>query len=119
MRTIIPSITSAVLAAFVLTANPSVAEEEMSKAVTMEGTATCAKCDLGTEKECTTVLQVKEGDQTMTYCLTGKADKEWHKHICKGAKPVKVTGTVTEKDGKKVLDATEIEITEPTEKAAE
>ena len=113
MKTLITSIMSAALAAFILNANPSAAaEEEKAKPVTLEGTATCAKCDLDTEKECTTVLQVKEGDKTVTYYVAGKADKEWHKKICKGSKEVKMTGTVGEKDGKKTLDVTEIEMTE-------
>lgn len=112
MKTLISSIMSAALAAFVLVPNPSVAAEEAAKTVTMEGTATCAKCDLGTEKECTTVLQVKEGDKTTTYYLAGKADKEWHKKICKTPKEVKMTGTVSEKEGKKTLDVATIEMTE-------
>lgn len=113
MKTLITTILSAALAAFVLNATPSAAaEEEKAKPVTLEGTATCAKCDLDTEKECTTVLQVKDGDKTVTYYLSGKADKEWHKKICKGSKEVKMTGTVGEKDGKKSFDVSEIEITE-------
>ena len=103
---------SAALAAFILAPAPASAAEEPAKTVTLEGTATCAMCDLDTEKECTTVLQVKDGDKTVTYYLSGKADKEWHKKICKTPKEVKMTGTVGEKDGKKTLDVTEIEITE-------
>ncbi|MEO8616408.1 MAG: DUF6370 family protein [Luteolibacter sp.] len=112
MKTIITSIMSVALSAFVLSSNAPAAEESMAKPVTMKGTATCAKCDLGTEKECTTVLQVKEGDKTITYLLAGKADKDWHKKICKGPKEVTATGTVTEKDGKKIMDVTAIEMTE-------
>lgn len=117
MKTIVTSIMSAALAAFVLSAPASAAEEPMGKTVTLEGSATCAKCDLGTAKECTSVLQVKEGDKTVTYQLTGKCDKEWHKNICKGAKKVKMTGSVTEKDGQKTLDVTSIEMMEKADKA--
>lgn len=105
MKTIATAVLSAALAAFV-----SAAEESKTKSVTLEGSATCAKCDLGTEKDCTSVLQVKEGEKTTTYYLSGKADKEWHKNICKGAKDVKMTGTVSEKDGKKTFDVTAIEM---------
>lgn len=106
MKTIATTILSAALAAFV-----SAAEETKDKSVTLSGSATCAKCDLGKEKDCTSVLLVKEGSKTTTYYLGGKADKEWHKNICKGAKDVKMTGTIGTKDGKKTFDATAIEIT--------
>jgi len=119
MKTMITSIMSVAFAAIVMSANSSTAAEETGKEVTMAGTATCAKCDLGTEKQCTNVLQVKEGDKTVTYYLAGKADMAWHKNICKAPKAVKMTGTVTEKDGKKTFDVTKIDMTEkakPTEK---
>jgi len=119
MKTMITSMMSVAFAGFVMSASSSMAAAETGKEVTMAGTATCAKCDLGTEKECTNVLQVKEGDKTVTYYLTGKADMKWHKNICKTPKPVTMTGTVTEKDGKKTLDVSKIDMTEtakPTEK---
>jgi hypothetical protein len=105
MKTIATTILSAALAAFV-----SAADEAKDTSVKLEGSATCAKCDLGKEKDCTSVLQVKEGGKTTTYYLSGKADKEWHKNICKSAKDVKMTGTVGTKDGKKTFDVTEIEM---------
>lgn len=109
---------SVALAAFALSPSSYAAAEEMAASVTLKGTATCAKCDLGTEKECASVLQVKEDGKTVTYHLTGKVDKVWHKKICKTPKEVKMTGTVSEKDGKKTLDVSEIEMTEkPVEKA--
>ncbi|MEO7097973.1 MAG: DUF6370 family protein [Luteolibacter sp.] len=117
MKTIITSLMSVALSTFVLSSGASAADETKAKPVTLEGTATCAKCDLGTEKECATVLQVKEGDKTVTYNLAGKVDKEWHKKICKTPKEVKATGTVTDKDGKKTLDVTNIEMTKKMEKA--
>lgn len=76
--------------------------------VTLKGTATCAKCDLGTASKCTNVLQVKEGGKTVTYLLEGKAGKPYHKTICKASKKVKMTGAVSEKDGEKVFTVTEI-----------
>jgi hypothetical protein len=112
MKTIITSLMSLALAAFTLSPNVSAAEKEMAKAVTLEGTATCAKCDLETEKECTSVLQVKEGDKTVTYYLAGIIDKEWHKKICKTAKAAKMTGTVTEEDGKKTLVVSKVDMIE-------
>ncbi len=86
--------------------NTSVQAEE----TTVEGTATCAKCDLGTADSCTNVLQVKEGGETVTYYLDGEAGKKWHSNICKGSKEVKVTGEVKEEDGKKTIVASSVEI---------
>src|SRR6266851_1820192 len=78
------------------------------KEVTLKGTITCAKCDLKVEKDCATVIQVKEGDKTVTYYFDTDGDKENHKAICKGAKKGKVTGTVAEKDGKKVVTVSKV-----------
>ena len=105
MKTMMTHIRSIAVATIVLTANAAVAEEAAGKTVTLQGKATCAKCDLGTAKECASVLQVKEGDKTVTYYLSGMADKAWHKNICTAPKNVTVTGTVSEKDGKMMLDA--------------
>lgn len=103
---------SVALAGFALSPLSASAEEAEIKPVTLEGTATCPKCDLGTAEKCGTVLQVKEGDETVTYNLTGKVDEAWHKNICKTPKMVKATGTVVEKDGSKTLDVSEIDMVE-------
>ncbi|MCF6311606.1 MAG: DUF6370 family protein [Verrucomicrobiales bacterium] len=79
-----------------------------AKDTTIKGTATCAKCDLGTASKCTNVLQVKEDGKTVTYLLAGKAGKPWHKNVCKGSKKVEMTGEVSEKDGEKVFTVSEI-----------
>lgn len=109
MKTLSSSLMSAALAMFVSSA--FAAEEVKDKTMTLEGTATCAKCDLELTEKCETVLQVKEGDKTETYYITGALDKEFHKKICKSAKDAKATGTVSEKDGKKMLEVTSIELT--------
>lgn len=85
-------------------------DKDKDKAVTLEGSATCAKCDLGKEEKCATVLQVKDGDKTETYYITGEPEKEFHKKVCKSAKDAKATGKVSEKDGKKMLEVTSIEV---------
>lgn len=74
---------------------------EKGKEVTLKGTITCAKCDLGTEAKCTTVIKV--GD--VVYYLDEKSGKANHKEICQGSKPGSVTGVVSEKGGKKVVTA--------------
>ena len=74
--------------------------------VTVEGKLLCAKCTLeeaGQEK-CQSV--VVAGDQK--YYLVKNAIAEKDGHVCKGEKAVKVTGVVSEKDGRKWIEATAI-----------
>lgn len=78
------------------------------KEVTLKGTITCAKCDLKVEKDCHTVVNVKEGDKTVTYYFDEAKGKD-HKAICTEAKKGTVTGTVSEKDGKKVVKVSKVE----------
>ncbi len=119
MKTIITTLMSAAFAAFVAIPAATAAEEAtevMAKPVTMEGTATCAKCDLGTADKCQSVLQVKKDGATETYMLAGKAGGDWHKNICKAPHEVKATGVVSEADGKKTLTVTDIEMTDKMKK---
>ncbi len=71
----------------------------------LEGTATCAKCDLGIAEKCQAAVVVKTADgKTETY-LSEPNDKAkaLHKEICKAGKEATVEGTVSEKDGKKTI----------------
>jgi hypothetical protein len=81
------------------------AAEKEDKEVTLKGTITCAKCDLKLEgvKDCATVIQVKDGDKTITYFFDADSSKAAMKEICKAAKKGSVKGTVAEKDGKKTI----------------
>ena len=81
------------------------------KEVTITGTALCAKCALHQSYKCQTVVQTTVDGKAVTYQLTGKEAKSFHENICtkpEGEK-VTVTGTITEKDGKPMLDASKIE----------
>jgi hypothetical protein len=78
------------------------------KPVTLKGTITCAKCDLKETKTCLNVIQVKDGDKTVTYYFEPDSSKKFHKAVCTEAKKGSVTGTVVEKDGKKIITATEV-----------
>jgi len=75
---------------------------------TLKGTATCAKCDLGTASKCVTVLVVKADGKSVTYLLEGKAGGSWHKNICKGSKKVTMVGKVSKKGEDQVFTVSEI-----------
>jgi hypothetical protein len=74
--------------------------------VTVEGKLVCAKCTLqeAGQDKCQSV--VVAGDAK--YYLIKNAVAEKDGHVCKGEKAVKVTGVVSEKDGRKWIEATEI-----------
>jgi hypothetical protein len=84
------------------------ARADDKKEVTLEGKITCAKCDLKVADSCHTVIVVKDGDKEVTYYFD-KAKDKYHKEVCRAAKEGKVTGTVSEKDGKKVIKVSKVE----------
>ena len=84
--------------------------------VTVTGTIVCAKCTLKDEamKDCQNVLQVKKGDEVVSYYLVKNDIAEKFGHVCQGAKDATVTGTVAEKDGHVWLTASKMD---PVEKS--
>lgn len=84
------------------------------KEVTLTGAMVCAKCGLKEPgvKKCTNALQVKDGDMTVTYFLDDKGNGEpYHEGLCGGGTKAgaKVTGTTSEKDGRRWVKATKVE----------
>jgi hypothetical protein len=75
------------------------------KEVKLTGKILCAKCALGESKKCQTAIQVKQGGKTVTYFFLDKGHKEpYHEAICGSeGKQGTVTGTVSEKAGKKYI----------------
>jgi len=80
------------------------------KEVTLTGKVTCAMCDLKTDKECATVIVVKQGGKDVTYYLDEKSGKANHDAVCKAGKEGAVTGTVSLKDGKNIITASKVEL---------
>lgn len=82
---------------------------------TVTGDGMCAKCALKETTTCQNVVIVTEGDKKTTYYLEGDVSEKAHKKlgICGASKaaPVKlkVTGSLEEKDGKKVIDVKSID----------
>ena|ERR1035437_1818451 len=87
------------------------AEDAKKDEVTLKGTLTCAKCELKETDKCQNVLVVKDGDKEVKYYFIDNATgKTAHKDVCSKAKEnVSVTGVVTEKDGKKLIEASKVE----------
>lgn len=86
--------------------------DEGNKKVTLTGKLVCGKCTLHQTSKCSNVLQVEKNGKTVNYFLKDKGNKaKYHKGICApdSSKNVKVTGTVTEKDGKMWLTPTKVQ----------
>ena len=86
------------------------ATDAASKEVTITGKALCAKCALHESDQCQTVIQVQQDGKTISYYLTpNDTATAFHKNICSTPEQVTATGTVSEKDGKKMLTISKIE----------
>jgi hypothetical protein len=79
------------------------------KEVTLKGTITCAKCDLQQADKCATVIKVQEGGADVVYWFDPASHAKNHKAICMDPKTGTVTGTVSEKDGKKWIKVTKLD----------
>jgi hypothetical protein len=79
------------------------AQEKAGKEVTLKGKITCAKCDLGIEPKCATVIQVKKGDKELVFYFDKASNKKYHADTCKEAKNGEVTGKVTKEGDKRVI----------------
>lgn len=108
----IRSMFAAVAVATGMLAFGTMATAEEKKEVKLTGALVCGKCNLKMTPKCSNVLQVKEGDKMVNYILDDKgAGEEYHEGVCGGDKVegVTVTGSVTEKDGKKYVKPTKVE----------
>jgi hypothetical protein len=79
---------------------------------TLSGTMVCAKCTLkkADAAKCQDVLVVKDDQGASTeYYITKNAAADDAGHQCSKEAKATVTGTVSDKDGKKWIEATKIE----------
>ena len=83
--------------------------EDKKEAKTLEGTITCAKCDLKLADKCATVIKVKEGDKEVVYYFDADSHKKNHKEICNEPKEGKVTGTIKKEGDKMTIKVTKVE----------
>src|SRR5258707_9726235 len=108
MRKLVSLVALFALVAFV---TPTFAKDDDAKEVKLKGTAVCAKCELKETEKCQDALKVKEDGKEVVYLLAdNEVAKKFHGKVCKAPKDdVTVVGTVSEKDGKKIITATKIE----------
>ncbi len=78
----------------------------------LEGTATCAKCDLGTADKCRAAIVVKGADGKPVVYLANENDQgtKLAEEVCGGGKPATVVGTVMEKDHARSITITSYSI---------
>jgi hypothetical protein len=81
------------------------------KEVTLTGEGKCLKCALHKAEKCQNVLEVKDGDKTTLYHLTGEASDKAHKSLglCGDTKKVTVHGSCVKKDDHFVVTVAKIE----------
>jgi hypothetical protein len=84
------------------------ADEEKGGKQTLKGKITCAKCDLNESDKCDTVIVVEKGGKKTVYHFDAKGHKKYHAKICKEPMDGTVMGTVSEKDGKKIVTVTDV-----------
>ncbi len=100
MRTLLASVAVLGLAFAFLT---NVDAGDKGKEVTLKGTITCGKCDLGKDKACATVIVVKKGDKETVYYFDKASHKKYHGDTCTEAKKGSVEGTVTTAGDRKIV----------------
>jgi hypothetical protein len=76
--------------------------------VTLKGTITCAKCDLKLADKCETVIKVEKDGKDVVYYFDTASHKKNHGKICQTPMPGTVKGTVSEKDGKKIIKVSQV-----------
>lgn len=105
-------LTIALLAAVAVTGFTASAFAGDNKEITISGDMVCGKCKLHETEKCQNVVQVMEDGKTVNYYLKqNAASKAEHSAVCHGdTEKVTVTGTVEEKDGKKMLTPTKIDV---------
>ena len=104
-------LTLALLAGLALGGAAFTALANDSKPTTITGNMVCGKCTLHITDKCQNVVQVTENDKTVNYFLKqNDVSNDAHDAVCHGdTEKVTVTGTIKEKDGKKIMVPTKIE----------
>lgn len=105
-------LTLALLAGLAVASVTQTARADAAKETSITGNMVCGKCTMHETKACQNVVQVMEDGKTVNYYLKQNAvSKKEHGAVCHGdTEKVTVTGAVTEKDGKKMMTPTKIDV---------
>jgi len=76
--------------------------------VTLKGKITCAKCDLGQEKKCMTVIVVTEDKKDVVYFFDAAGHKTNHGKVCQTPKNGTVEGVVGKDGDKKTITVSKV-----------
>jgi hypothetical protein len=102
MKKLLVTLVATAFVAFVTTSARAVDEQ------TIKGKALCTKCELHESAKCATAIRTEDG--TLYYAKDNDVAKAFHKNICQGPSKVVAKGTVEEKDGKKIITLTKIDV---------
>jgi len=80
-------------------------KKDEKKDVVLKGKVCCAKCELGVETKCMTVIVVKDekSKKDITYYFDKAGDGKFHADICGAPKDGSVEGKVKDADKKKTV----------------
>jgi hypothetical protein len=81
------------------------------KEVTLNGSITCAKCDLKVDgqKGCATVIVVKEKGKDVVHYFDKAGHKKYHGDVCKAAKEGSVTGKSSKEKDKNIITVSKLD----------
>lgn len=100
---------SVLVLSLVLGLTATVIAEDKKEDKKIEGTITCAKCDLGKADSCATVIKAKEGNKEVIYWFDKASHGKHHGAVCSAGKEGTVTGTVTKEGDKMIIKVTKLE----------
>src|SRR5688572_5419064 len=78
----------------------------------VSGEATCANGDLKKADACQRAIKVKnaDGKEEILFAENNKVSKDSHKNICTSAEKVNAEAAITEKEGKKTIVLSKVEL---------
>jgi hypothetical protein len=77
--------------------------------VTLTGQIGCAHCAFHVASTCADAIRVKDNGQDVVYLFAADPARKHDMAMCKSVRDGKVTGVVSEKDGKKTIKVSKIE----------
>ena len=85
------------------------AKADAQKEVTLSGQIGCGHCTFGVTDSCADAIRVKENGKDVVYLFAADPSRKHDESVCDKPREGSVTGTVTEKDGKKLIKVAKID----------